>query len=121
MNGNFLKFANSARRVSRQIDNAARTALRNVLIKVNRGQVEKLSGSGESAPGEYPVPIRTGHLRRSAGFTLYSSHKGAVFNTAAYAGAVHKTRAFIDDPVAEVKPAKEYAAQVRSLMARSFA
>jgi hypothetical protein len=121
MSSNFGRFASGALRVARQLDGVARKALRNVLIKVNRGQVEKLSGGGDAAPGDYPVPIRTGHLRRSAGFELHSNHRGAVFNTAAYAGAIHKNRTFIDDPVAEVNPAKEYAAQVRGLMARAFA
>lgn len=98
--------------------------LARALALVDGAAQDNLSGAG--APGSYPVPVRTGNLRRSQGMRLLSPTAGLVFNTARYAAAIHgglqpvkhhghgatatytfesvAPRAFLDDAVARVKP-----------------
>ena len=69
---------------------AVRRGLVEVLKRVDKAAVENLSGKG--APGGFPVPVRTGHLRRSQDFRLIGAAEGIVFNTAAYAAPIHDGR-----------------------------
>lgn len=72
---------------------AVHKALQRVVIEVNREQVANLSGSGAGEAGSYPIPVRTGNLRRSAdwGFldeqTAFVTAGGA---QAPYAFQVHE-------------------------------
>lgn len=72
-----------------QWDNGLRAGLRRIAVTVERKQVENLGGPGTAPAGAYPVPIRTGHLRRSSGFRV-ESRAALVFNTAIYARAIHE-------------------------------
>lgn len=45
---------------------AVHKALQTLVIGINRLQVQNLSGSGAAKPGSYPIPVRSGNLRRSA-------------------------------------------------------
>lgn len=60
-----------------------------IATRVDRAAVKNLSGSGAAGPGSYPVPVRTGHLRRAEGFDVQAT-RATVFNIAAYARAVHE-------------------------------
>lgn len=94
---------------------AIRRGTRNVLLAVERQATKNLTGSGKA--GEYPVPVRTGNLRRSMGVRQESDVVGYVFNRARYAHAVHtsgfhaygnphapfyKGRPFLDDAADQV-------------------
>lgn len=89
-------------------------------LAVERAQVRRLSGGGQ--PYSYPVPVRTGHLRRSTFVRKLGEFEFAVGNTADYAHAVHSgkvrefagrnkprivqrsPRPFLDDAVEDAKP-----------------
>lgn len=107
---------------SKRWDNALRSALRKALVAVEQAAAEKLSGSG--AAGSYPVPVRTGFLRRSLGIKLAPS-SGMVFNTAAYAWAIHngrsdrvqtKARPFLDDALKQADPGLIIQAEMRGAL-----
>lgn len=66
---------------------ARRSGLRKAVVAVENAASELLSGSG--AAGAYPVPVRTGHLRRSMGSKMQGDSAGAVYNSAEYARAIH--------------------------------
>lgn len=106
---------------------AARSALSSAALAVEREMVKRLSGSG--APWSYPVPVRTGHLRRST-FVQRHDTLAIVGNRAAYASAIHTgqvaewaghgkhrqaarpARPFLDDAVKDVDPAKRVTAAI---------
>lgn len=109
-----------ARRAA-ELGPAIRRGTRNVLLSVERAATKNLSGSGSAAAGSYPVPIRTGNLRRSMGVRQESETVGFVFNRARYAGAIHRGmtpynnprirksylgRPFLDDAAASVDSEK---------------
>lgn len=111
---------------------AVRAGTLEVLKQVDAKAVDNLSGSG--APGAYPVPVRTGHLRRSQGFRLTDSTSGLVFNTAVYAAPIHAgrqtiraaggghrqiatvRRPFLDDAAARVDMSMVFQAKVREAL-----
>lgn len=64
-----------------------RRGLRDIGVTVENEASRNLSGSG--APGSYPVPIRTGHLRRSLGMKV-GDREVVVYNSAKYANAIHQ-------------------------------
>lgn len=78
----------SARRTAAAIPTARRTLLTRLAAHLERGAIERASGGGNAAPGDYPIPIRTGHFRRSFGMQVGLSH-ALVFNTSVYARAIH--------------------------------
>lgn len=80
------RFADRAKRW----DSALARAMRRALVAVEGAAADRLTGSG--APMSYPVPVRTGFLRRSLGSQLIGVAEGMVFNTADYAHAVHSGR-----------------------------
>lgn len=100
-------------------DGALQRAMRRALVAVEGAAVDRLSGSG--APGSYPIPVRTGFLRRALGSRIVSPSEGLVFNTANYAWALHtgdiavghrgagrkkvEPRPFLQDAVNDVLPA----------------
>lgn len=85
---------------------AIRRGTRNVLLTVERQAVKNLSGAG--APGSYPVPIRTGNLRRSMGVRQESETVGYVFNRARHARAIHAGFKPYGNPHAHVIPARPF-------------
>lgn len=103
-----------------ELRRAIGTGLRKAALAVERAQVKRLSGGGE--PYSYPVPVRTGHLRRSTFVRKLGEFEYAVGNTASYAYAVHSgnvnewagrgrrrmvsrpARPFLDDAVQDAQP-----------------
>lgn len=69
-------------------DRGVAMGLRDVAISVERAAVRNTSGPGSAAPGTYPVPIRTGFLRRSIG-SRFGQRESLVIATAIYASAIH--------------------------------
>ena len=95
------------KRIHRKYPGAVTNALETIVIGVNKIAIDYLSGPGAKKSGipggGYPVPVRTGHLRRaenivlpgktkSAGGKTYSAGPmGAIaYNAAAYAAAIHE-------------------------------
>lgn len=74
--------------MGRSLDGALQKGMRRLVLSVEREQVRNLGGSGGS--GDYPVPIRSGNLRRSAGSRVAGPLLGFVFNRATYARAIHE-------------------------------
>lgn len=77
------KFADRAVRWWNTLPRAMHVALG----RVHNQAVELVSGGGE--PGSYPVPVRTGNLRRAMGYRVETIASGIVFNDAGYAQAIH--------------------------------
>lgn len=69
---------------------AVRAGLFKVALSLNAKQIENLSGGGDEPAGAYPVPVRSGHLRRSADIDVKET-EAYVLNTATYATQVHKS------------------------------
>lgn len=104
-------------------------AMRRAVIAVEIRAVDLLTGSG--GPGSYPVPVRTGFLRRSTGSRVVAT-TGIVFNTAGYAHAIHSgviavgyrgqgrkhvdARPFLNDALAQANPG----AIIRAAMAAAL-
>lgn len=65
---------------------------------VNNKAVEFLGGSNTAPPGSFPIPNRTGNLFRGQGAAV-NNRAGFVFNTAAYAEAIHQDRPWLDRAV----------------------
>ena len=91
------------------LSKAISTGLRNAAIKVDNEQVNNLRGG--SAPGDYPIPVRSGNLLGSHFFKIKNSVTALVGNTASYALAIHDgkgrhevygRRPFLDDAVEAV-------------------
>lgn len=109
---NAATIAKHFRRKVQAMRQAVRKGVRNAAIKINRKQIDFLSGNNNAAPGSYPVPNRTGNLMRSAGWAIEPVAPIAyVFNTAGYAVDIHEgtggseryqRRPFIDDAAEQV-------------------
>lgn len=69
------------------VERAVRAGVAQGAFAIERAMIDNLSGSGD--PYAYPVPVRTGHLRRSSGVEQPQPHLAIVYNGAAYAWAVH--------------------------------
>ena len=106
--------------------NAVAIGIRAVTQAVHSAAVANLTGSG--AAYSYPVPVRKGQLRRSMG-TQSERTEGFVFNTAAYANAVHtgnvhqwngmvkqSARPFLDDAVETVDVLGLMAAEIKKVL-----
>jgi hypothetical protein len=68
-------------------DAALPRAMRRAVVAVEVRASELLTGAGGT--GSYPVPVRTGTLRRALGSRVVGRTEGIVFNTAGYARAIH--------------------------------
>lgn len=73
---------------ARAWDAAVAKGLRDVAITVERGAVKNASGPRSAAPGEYPVPIRSGRLRGSIQ-SRFGARESMVIATMEYASAIH--------------------------------
>lgn len=112
-----MKFSSNAAQVVKGIVNRAkgtRNALRAGLLKVavslNEKQIENLSGSGSDPAGSYPVPVRSGHLRRSAEIVVKET-EAYVMNTAQYAAKIHKNNGpFLADTTKRKQLSRQFAA-----------
>ncbi len=92
------------------------------LVATNRAAQDNLSGGAGAAPWTYPVPNRSSNLLTSQQQNKDAPNSGYVFNTAAYAGAIHSgyvsewagrgkhrmraamPRPFLDDAVETAQP-----------------
>jgi hypothetical protein len=59
------------------------------LVATNRAAQDNLSGGAAAAPWSYPVPNRSSNLLTSQQQAKDTPTSGYVFNTAAYAAAIH--------------------------------
>jgi len=98
---------------------ALRRGMKRALLLVEKDASQRLSGSGSSTPGAYPIPVRSGNLRRGLGVRRLGDTSGLVFNRSNYARAVHSTgfhaygnerapfyepRPFLSDAIEAVNP-----------------
>ena len=112
-----MKFTSNASQVAKGILNrakgtrdAVRAGLTRVALSINAKQVENLSGKGTDQAGGFPVPVRTGHLRRSADIDVKET-EAYVMNTAEYAAAIHKSNgAFLGDAAKGLQLSRQFAA-----------
>lgn len=130
---NAAKIAGRLRQRINRWDKAMRTGLRKIVTRVDKAQVDLLSGSNDAAPGSYkPVPNRTGTLMQGHFFEVRSASLAVAGNTTAYALPIHsgemKTkqglsyalppRPFLDDAAAEADHLAIMATEIhRSAMA----
>jgi len=81
---------------------AVNRSFRQWVLAAHRASLRNLSGPGlkssKTPGGAYPVPVRTGHLRRAEGYVLPGMSKhgltagpmtGFLVNTAVYASNIH--------------------------------
>lgn len=86
---------------------AVAVGVRNIVTAVEIEAEKNLRGAGTSAPGSYPVPVRTGFLRRGLGSTA-SGNRGLVFNAANYARKIHDGFQPFGNPIARAVPARAF-------------
>jgi hypothetical protein len=117
------EFATKVRAIIAALDAALKSGVAKAVTLANNAAVANLSGSRKAEPWTYPVPIRTpGGLRANQHSEMTTPLSGVVFNTAAYAGAIHSgnvsewagrnkhrmtqrlARPFMDDAVETAKP-----------------
>lgn len=110
------------RRRAAAVVGAIRGSVRRAALAVEKFATKRLSGSG--AAWSYPVPVRTGFLRRSMFVQQPAPLFAIVGNSADYANAIHtgyvsewagrgkhrmrmksSARPFLDDAVADADPA----------------
>jgi len=95
----FKEVEKKLQKIPAEVQKGLSLGLKQWVIKAHRAALSLLSGSGSDAPGNYPVPVRTGHLRRSEDYILpgYSKHgesagklEGMLINTSNYAHIIHE-------------------------------
>jgi hypothetical protein len=113
-----------ARRFGRRIgklEQAIGRGLRKWAASVDNAQVNNLRGG--SAPGDYPVPVRSGNLLQGHYFVVRSHYLALVGNSASYALPIHEGRGsshvygrrpFLEDAVASVDGAAIVRAEMRA-------
>lgn len=88
---------------------AVRAGLTRVALSINAKHIENLSGPSEAPAGSYPVPVRSGHLRRSADVEVKET-EAYVMNTAEYAAKVHETNGpFLLDAKKRMQLSRQFA------------
>jgi hypothetical protein len=102
---------------------AVARGVRKATVAVERAAAKRLTGKGE--PMSYPIPVRTGYLRRSLGVRVLET-EGMVFNVAEYAWAIHegrkdipklnKRRPFLEDALRDANPGLVIQAEVRGAL-----
>lgn len=130
-----LEFGAKMQAVIAALDKALITGVRKAATLVNRRAIANLSGSRKAEPWTYPVPIRTpGGLRANQQMQIESPTSAYVFNTAAYAHAIHSgmvsewagrgkhrmvqrlARPFLDDAVETEQPLMVIQTQVEEAL-----
>jgi len=118
---NIKSFTRRMDAIAKRIPKALDKGLSRWAVLAHKDAMSNLSGPGgtgifeEHNLGGYPVPVRTGHLRRSEGYVLPGSSKHGItarhgqaylVNTAVYAKKIHEAktgkfspRPFIDDAI----------------------
>lgn len=110
---NAAALARKYRERLQRMDAALRRGLYKAAAAVDREQQKNLSGSAGDPAGAYPVPVRTGNLRRATFINVRGSRLAIVGNTAEYALAIHRNRPFLDDAAAAVDAGEIMAIEVR--------
>lgn len=118
------EFGDKVRAIIAALDAALKSGVAKAVTLTNNVAVANLSGGRKAEPWTYPVPIRTpGGLRANQHSEMTTPLSGVVFNTAAYAAAIHNgyvsewagrgkhrmrmksvPRPFMDDAVESAKP-----------------
>lgn len=110
---------------ARKLESAVTRGLRKIVTQVDREQIKRLGGSNALAPGAYPVPARTGHLRRETFFEMRSDTLAVAGNSARYAATIHEgkfssekygPRPFLTDAVLAVDAGEIMAVEVRKAL-----
>lgn len=109
---NANSLARQYRQRVQQFKAAVKRGLRRIGVMVNTQQVLNLSGSGSAPPGSYPVPVRSGTLRRGANWGFLSDNVVAVGNTTIYAVPIHEDRPFLQQAGESIDPAAVMAVDV---------
>lgn len=118
-----LEFGAKVQAVIAALDAALISGVKKAAALTNRAAITNLSGSRKAEPWTYPVPVRTpGGLRANQQMQIESPTSAYVFNTAAYASAIHSglvsqwagrgkhrmvqqvARPFLDDAVETAQP-----------------
>lgn len=72
------------------LDAALASGIKKAATAVNKAAIANLGGNRKAEPWSYPVPVRTpGGLRAQQKMQIETPTIAYVFNTAAYAGAIH--------------------------------
>lgn len=83
-------------------------------VAANLASKRLLSGSGKDAPSAYPVPVRTGFLRKAQDYILPNQKKGGIkagkheailVNGAEYAVYIHDKHPFAQDGIDKTRSA----------------
>lgn len=91
----------------RAIRPSTRALLRNLAIQGEGIVMDLMKGPGSAKAGAYPIPIRTGTLRRGVGFKV-DDDSAFVYNTSVYARAIHDGFRPYGNPHARPIPARPY-------------
>lgn len=84
------EFGAKVQAVIAALNGALQTGVAKAVTLTNNAAIANLSGSRKAEPWTYPVPIRTpGGLRANQHSEMTTPLSGVVFNTSAYAGAIH--------------------------------
>jgi hypothetical protein len=87
VDSNYAETAAKFDRWAAALTSGVTSAIRDITLGSEREAVKRLTGGSRPA-GSYPVPNRTGFLRRSMGSRV-RPEEGILFNSAIYARAVH--------------------------------
>jgi phage gpG-like protein len=85
---------------------AVAAGLRDIAISVERAAALNLRGRSKIA-GSYPVPVRTGNLRRSLQ-SRFNDRESMVIVSAVYARAIHQGFTAYGNPTARYVPGRPY-------------
>jgi len=100
------------KRYEKGIQKSLNRGLSKWVLMAHKSARRLLSGSGKSAAGAYPVPVRTGQLRRAQDYILPGKSKHGItarqgdaylVNTVRYAAAIHKKRPFAQDGINQTR------------------
>lgn len=109
---NAQRLALTYRQRQRRFAAAIKRGLRRIGVMVNTQQVLNLSGSGSAPPGSYPVPVRTGNLRRESNWRIPQPNAVVIRNTADYAITIHRDRPYLHEAADSVDPSQVMAVEV---------
>lgn len=84
------EFVSKVQAVIAALDKALSSGVKKAATLTNRAAIANLSGNRKAEPWTYPVPVRTpGGLRAQQQMQIETPTSAYVFNTAAYAAAIH--------------------------------
>ena len=102
------RFASRMAAIEKRLPKALKRGLGKWVLAAHKEAHRLLSGSNSDAAGAYPVPVRTGNLRRLENYVLPGRSKAGItardgeaflINAAIYATTIHKDRPFASDAI----------------------